>query len=75
MSIDDLRVALNTEVHGGTYNTPLGAISFDKDHDLVQKDFYVAQIKMNPGWRDRYLHLPLVAAFAAWRAGRPLDVA
>jgi branched-chain amino acid transport system substrate-binding protein len=30
------------------YNTPLGAISFDKDHDLIQKDFYVAQIKMNP---------------------------
>ena len=48
MSIDDLRVALNTEVHGGTYDTPLGAISFDKDHDLIQKDFYVAQIKMNP---------------------------
>jgi branched-chain amino acid transport system substrate-binding protein len=48
MSIDDLRVALNTEVHAGKYDTPLGAISFDKDHDLVQKDFYVAQIKMNP---------------------------
>jgi branched-chain amino acid transport system substrate-binding protein len=48
MSIDDLRVALNTEVHTGKYDTPLGAISFDKDHDLVQKDFYVAQIKMNP---------------------------
>ena len=48
MSIDDLRVALNTEVHAGKYTTPLGDISFDKDHDLVQKDFYVAQIKMNP---------------------------
>ena len=48
MSIDDLRVALNTEVHAGKYATPLGDISFDQDHDLVQKDFYVAQIKMNP---------------------------
>jgi branched-chain amino acid transport system substrate-binding protein len=48
MSIDDLRVALNAEIHAGKYDTPLGAISFDKDHDLVQKDFYVAQIKMNP---------------------------
>lgn len=48
MSIDDLRVALNTEVHAGQYMTPLGAISFDQDHDLIQKDFYVAQIKMNP---------------------------
>ena len=48
MSIDDLRVALNKEVHAGKYTTPLGDISFDQDHDLVQKDFYVAQIKMNP---------------------------
>jgi branched-chain amino acid transport system substrate-binding protein len=48
MSIDDLRVALNTEVHAGKYTTPLGDISFDQDHDLIQKDFYVAQIKMNP---------------------------
>ena len=48
MSIDDLRVALNKEVHAGKYDTPLGAISFDQDRELVQKDFYVAQIKMNP---------------------------
>ena len=48
MSIEDLRVALNTEIHAGKYDTPLGAISFDKDRELVQKDFYVAQIKMNP---------------------------
>ncbi len=48
MSIEDLRVALNKEVHAGTYNTPLGQISFDQDRELVQKDFYVAQIKMNP---------------------------
>jgi len=48
MSLDDLRVALNKEVHAGMYNTPLGPISFDQDRELVQKDFYVAQIKMNP---------------------------
>jgi len=48
MSIEDMRVALNTEIHAGKYDTPLGAISFDKDRELVQKDFYVAQIKMNP---------------------------
>ncbi len=48
MSLEDVRVALNTEVHAGKYDTPLGAISFDKDRELVQKDFYVAQIKMNP---------------------------
>lgn len=48
MSIEELRVALNKEVTAGKYNTPLGEISFDKDRELVQKDFYVAQIKMNP---------------------------
>ncbi len=48
MSIEDLRVALNKEAHAGKYSTPLGDISFDQDHELVQKDSYVAQIKMNP---------------------------
>ncbi|MDQ2786445.1 MAG: ABC transporter substrate-binding protein [Chloroflexota bacterium] len=48
MSLDDLRVALNTELHAGKYDTPLGTISFDKDRELVQTNFYVAQIKMNP---------------------------
>ncbi|MHB8645083.1 MAG: ABC transporter substrate-binding protein [Thermomicrobiales bacterium] len=48
MSIEDLRVALNKEVTAGKYDTPLGQISYDKDRELVQKDFYVAQIKMNP---------------------------
>ncbi len=48
MSIEDLRVALNKEVTAGKYDTPLGKISFDKDRELVQNDFYVAQIKMNP---------------------------
>lgn len=48
MSIDDLRVALNKEAHAGKYSTPLGDISFDQSRELVQKDFYVAQIKMNP---------------------------
>ncbi|WP_350245436.1 ABC transporter substrate-binding protein [Deinococcus sonorensis] len=42
----DLRVALNTQILAGKYNTPLGAISFDKEGELQQQDFYVAQIKM-----------------------------
>jgi len=59
MSLDDVRVALNTEVHAGKYDTPLGAISFDKDRELVQKDFYVAQIKMNPdGVTGKFVFLP-----------------
>ncbi len=48
MSLDDLRVALNKQVHDGKYVTPLGEISFDKDRELVQSQFYVAQVKMNP---------------------------
>jgi branched-chain amino acid transport system substrate-binding protein len=52
MSIDDLRVALNKELKTLKYDTPLGQISFDTNPgpggEIVQKDFYVAQIKMNP---------------------------
>lgn len=48
LSLEDLRTALNTQAHAGTYTTPLGEISFDKDRELIQKSFYVAQVKMNP---------------------------
>lgn len=43
----DVRVALNAAILAGTYNTPLGTISFDKEGEVNQKLFYVAQIKMN----------------------------
>jgi len=42
----DLRTALNTQILAGKYNTPLGPISFDKDGELQQQSFYVAQIRM-----------------------------
>jgi branched-chain amino acid transport system substrate-binding protein len=52
MSVEDLRVALNKELKGLQYDTPLGQISFNTNPgpggEIVQKDFYVAQIKMNP---------------------------
>ncbi|MGI8748021.1 MAG: ABC transporter substrate-binding protein [Deinococcus sp.] len=44
--LSDLRVALNAQILLGKYNTPLGTISFDKEGELQQKDFYVAQIRM-----------------------------
>lgn len=44
--LGDLRVALNKQLLVGKYKTPLGDLSFDKDGDIVQKAFYVAQIKM-----------------------------
>ncbi len=44
----DVRVALNAQILKGKYNTPLGEISFTSEGEVVQKLFYVAQIKMNP---------------------------
>ena len=48
MQLADLRTALNTEILAGKYDTPLGPISFDKEGEVNQTQFYVAQIKMNP---------------------------
>jgi branched-chain amino acid transport system substrate-binding protein len=57
MAIADLRKALKDQIQGGTYDTALGPISFQlvKKADgtqgggeIVQKQSYVAQIKMNP---------------------------
>lgn len=47
-SLPDLRVALNTQLLSGKYSTPLGDISFTPEGEIVQKEFYVAQIKMAP---------------------------
>jgi branched-chain amino acid transport system substrate-binding protein len=56
MKLEDLRKALRDQIVGGTYQTPLGEISFtevknDKGDaaggEVNQKQFYVAQIKMN----------------------------
>jgi branched-chain amino acid transport system substrate-binding protein len=41
-----LRQDLNKQILSQSYQTPLGAISFDKDGEIVQKSFYVAEIKM-----------------------------
>ncbi|WP_404784738.1 ABC transporter substrate-binding protein [Altericista sp. CCNU0014] len=43
----ELRVALNQQILKGKYDTPLGEISFTPEGEIVQKDFYVAQIKMD----------------------------
>ena len=45
-NLAELRVALNKQILAGKYKTPLGDISFDKEGEINQKDFYVAQIKM-----------------------------
>lgn len=51
-ALPDLRVALNTQLLKGKYRTPLGEISFTPEGEIVQKEFYVAQIKMNSDGSD-----------------------
>ncbi|MEH2332040.1 ABC transporter substrate-binding protein [Nostoc sp.] len=47
LSLDKLRTELNKQLLAGKYNTPLGEIAFTPAGDVVQKEFYVAQIKMD----------------------------
>jgi len=48
LQIPALRTELNQQLLTGKYNTPLGEIGFTPIGEVVQKDFYVAQIKMEP---------------------------
>lgn len=47
LPLPELRTQLNKQLLSGKYNTPLGEISFTPIGEVVQKDFYVAQIKMD----------------------------
>lgn len=55
--LDDLRVALNKQILAGKYNTPLGPISFDKEGELNQREFYVAQIRMKDAKTGSFVYL------------------
>ncbi|MBD2301881.1 ABC transporter substrate-binding protein [Nostoc sp. FACHB-190] len=46
LELPALRTELNKQLLTGKYNTPLGEIAFTPIGEIVQKDFYVAQIKM-----------------------------
>lgn len=48
-SLDQVRQELNKQILVGKYETALGDISFDKEGEVNQKNFYVAQIKMLRG--------------------------
>jgi branched-chain amino acid transport system substrate-binding protein len=52
MDLAALRVALNKQIIAGSYDTPLGEIGFSTGPgmggEIVQKQSYVAQIKMEP---------------------------
>lgn len=47
MPLAQLRTELNKQLLAGKYQTPLGEIGFTPEGEIIQKQFYVAQIKMN----------------------------
>jgi branched-chain amino acid transport system substrate-binding protein len=58
-SLAAFRLALNQQILTGSYDTPLGEIRFTPQGEVIQKKFYVAQIKMNPtGDRGQFVFLP-----------------
>ena len=59
LTVAAARKALMDEILGGTYQTPLGEIRFTPEGEVIQKDFFVAQVRMNPGGRSgRFALLP-----------------
>ncbi len=48
LALPQLRTQLNDTLLTGKYITPLGEISFTPEGEIVQKQFFVAQIKMEP---------------------------
>ena len=46
LALPQLRTQLNDTLLTGKYETPIGEISFTPEGEIVQKQFYVAQIKM-----------------------------
>ena len=49
LSVTQARKALMDEILSGTYQTPLGEIRFTPDGEVIQKSFFVAQVRMDPG--------------------------
>jgi branched-chain amino acid transport system substrate-binding protein len=47
MDLAEARAALNKAIRSGAYVTPLGEISLDGEGEILQKEFYVSQIKMD----------------------------
>lgn len=47
MSLEQLRSELNKELLTGKYDTPLGEIAFTPVGEVIQKDFYVAQLQVD----------------------------
>ena len=59
LPLPELRRQLNTTLLKGSYQTPLGEIRFSPEGEVIQKQFYVAQVRMNPdGKSGRFQLLP-----------------
>jgi branched-chain amino acid transport system substrate-binding protein len=55
----ELRRQLNATLLKGTYQTPLGEIRFTPEGEVIQKRFYVAQVRMEPdGTSGRFQLVP-----------------
>lgn len=48
MELAEVRERLNRAIRTGSYKTPLGEISLNKEGEISQKSFYVSRIRMNP---------------------------
>jgi branched-chain amino acid transport system substrate-binding protein len=47
LPLAELRTQLNQQVLAGNYTTPLGKIAFTPEGEIIQSQFYIAQIKMD----------------------------
>lgn len=58
LSLEQLRTKLNQQLLTGKYDTPLGEIAFTPDGEIIQSQFYIAQIKMEAdGNNGRFTYL------------------
>ncbi len=59
LDLPTLRTKLNDAILSSKYDTPLGEISFTPEGEIVQKQFYVAQVAMEAdGGKGRFEFLP-----------------
>ena len=57
--LTEARRALNAAILSGRYDTPLGEIRFTPEGEVIQKNFYVARVRMDPDGRSgRFQLLP-----------------
>jgi branched-chain amino acid transport system substrate-binding protein len=47
LTLEQLRTKLNQQLLVEQYNTPLGKIAFTSEGEVIQSQFYIAQIKMD----------------------------